>query len=189
MSDDLVDDKVTSITDLILAAAHRAATPTPADPARAAAPPAPPVPPAADGELEAAELVRQELARKSDPMPESPLEPYRPHAGFLNRLKSQERTFYCVFQDCTYRGFPYAQYDGIRLERAAAPGGGLEVVVRFNGSQVEEVRLAGRGLRFVALCIGLGIMPWVWERPDGRAAAGDAATVITAITIVKIERT
>ncbi len=147
-----------------------------------------PAPAAADGERVAREPERPELAKKADPMPESPQEPYRPHAGFLNRLQSEPRTFYCVFRDCTWQGFPYAHYDGIRLERSGGHGGGLDVVVRFSGSVVEEVRLSGRHLRFVAECIGLGIMPWVWELPDGRAAGDDDATVITGVTVTPIER-
>ena len=92
----------------------------------------------------------------------------------MNRLQAEQRTFYCVFADCTFQGFPYAHYDGIRFVRADSPGGGLELVVRFSGSVVEEVRIAGRNLRFVAVCIGLGIMPWVWELPPGQQARGDA---------------
>ena len=72
-------------------------------------------------------------------------------------------------------------------ERSASPGGGLEVVVRFNGSVVEEVRITGRGgLRFIASCIGLGIMPWIWELPDSQTVAGDDATVITSTSIDKV---
>jgi hypothetical protein len=188
MNDDAVlEGKVSSITDLILGAGRRQAPTPPAEPERPAAPPPPPA--AADEELEAAEHFKQELAKKSDPLPVSPAERYRPHAEFLNRLKATERTFYCVFKDCTNQGFPYAHYDGIRLERSPAPGGGLEVVVRFNGSEVEEVRIAGRNLRFIEICVGMGIMPWIWELPEGRKDDfGDNACVITGITITKIER-
>jgi hypothetical protein len=153
--------------------------------------PAPPPPAAeADAGLEAAEHFRQELAKKSDPMPVSPTERYRPHAAFLNRLKTPERTFYCVFRDCTNRGFPYAHYDGIRLEMPARPGGGLVLVVRFHGSEIEEVWIEARGdLRFIEICVGLGIMPWIWELPEGRKDKfPDTDTVITCITVKKIER-
>lgn len=193
------EDGMDSVTDMILKAVRRgvAADPPPAAgpdervvafPSPAPAPP-PPAPAEGDDGIIGAEQFRQELAKKSDPMPESPLERYRPHSGHLNRLKTPERTFYCVFKDCTNRGFPYAHFDGIRLERAVASGGGLDVVVRFNGSETEEVRIAGRRLRFVEQCVGLGIMPWIWELPDGRKDDfGDHATVITSITITKIER-
>jgi hypothetical protein len=165
----------------------------PPAPSPGPAPPSPKVVPlhgppvVMDAELEDAETIRQQLAKKSDPKPESPQEPYRAHASFLNRLKTQERTFYCVFRDCTYRGFAYAHYDGIRLEKSARPGGGLDIVVRFHGSEIEDIRLEGGPLRFVADCIGLGIMPWVWELPDGQTPA-EGATVITRITVTKIER-
>jgi hypothetical protein len=131
---------------------------------------------------------RQELAKKSDPMPETPQEPYRPHAGFLNRLQAEQRTFYVVFADCTNRGFPYAHYDGIRLERAGEAGGGLVLVVRFNGSETEEVWITGQSLRFIEVCIGMGIMPWIWELPPGQRVKGDGETVITRVTIKKIKR-
>jgi hypothetical protein len=93
-----------------------------------------------------------------------------------------------IIADDPFQGFPYAHYDGLRLVRADSPGGGLELVVRFSGSVVEEVRIAGRNLRFVALCIGLGIMPWVWELPPGQQAIGDGDTVITGITVSQLER-
>jgi hypothetical protein len=133
------------------------------------------------------DLDRHALAKKADPMPETPQEHYRPHAGYLNRLQAEQRTFYCVFADCTFRGFPYAHYDGIRLVRADSPAGGLELVVRFSGSVVEEVRIIGQNLRFIAVCVGLGIMPWVWELPPGRQVDGDDQTIITSLTISEVE--
>jgi hypothetical protein len=191
--DTALDDDSNSMVDLILDAARRGApAPAPAPPpAGPAGPPPPPHPPApeADHGLESVEHFRQELAKKSDPMPVSPAERYRPHADFLNRLKTPERTFYCVFRDCTNQGFPYAHFDGIRLERSKRDGGGLVLVVRFNGSEIEEVWIEGRNLRFIEICVGMGIMPWIWELPAGRKDEfPDHATVITHITPVKIER-
>ena len=131
---------------------------------------------------------RHGLAKKADPMPETPHEPYRPHAGYLNRLQAGQRTFYCVFADCTFHGLPYAHYDGIRLQRADSPAGGLVLVVRFSGSVVEEVWIEGQNLRYVATCIGLGIMPWIWEMPPGRQTTSDADCLITRITIKTCDR-
>jgi hypothetical protein len=187
------------MVDLILDAARRGASapPPPADAGQVvpspspAPPPSPSPPPAAAGNdgLESAEHFKQELAKKSDPMPVSPAERYRPHADFLNRLKTPERTFYCVFRDCTNQGFPYAHFDGIRLERSKTAGGGLVLVVRFNGSEIEEVWIEGRNLRFIEIGVGMGIMPWIWELPEGRKDDfGDHATVITRLTVLKIER-
>jgi hypothetical protein len=129
----------------------------------------------------------QELAKKADPLPETAQERYRPHAAFLNRLQSEQRTFYCVYGDCTFEGFPYAHYDGIRFERAASPGGGMVLVVRFSGSVVKEVRIEGRNLRFMAVCIGMGVMPWIWELPPGQKVAADGATVVSRLTITEIK--
>ena len=184
MSDDNVLEFNRELDNLLKGMGNPAA-PLSAEPAPATAGGAP----AAPADMEPAEVIeldRQELAKKSDPLPETPQERYRPHAGYLNRLQADQRTFYCVFADCTFQGFPYAHYDGIRFERAEAPGGGLELVVRFSGSVVEEARIAGHDLRFVARCIGLGIMPWVWELPPGQKAGG--GTVITRITISRVER-
>jgi hypothetical protein len=58
------------------------------------------------------------------------------------------------------------------MEPAAAPGIGLEVLVRFSGNAVENVRLGGRNLRFVAICIGLGIMPWSGNCPTASPSLG-----------------
>lgn len=130
-----------------------------------------------------------ELAKKSDPLPQSPSEPYRPHASFLNRLQTEQRTFHCVLKDCTYRGFPYASFDGIELTPGKHPGSGLDVVVRFSGGGgVTVVTLSGRNLRFVYHCVSLGILPWVWELPEGQSVDGDAATVIDGIRFETLER-
>lgn len=136
---------------------------------------------------DATEAERVELAKKSDPLPESPNEKYRPHAGFVNHLQSEQRTFHCVMKDCSYRGFPYASYDGIELKPGDKPGSGLDVKVRFSGSDgITVVTLSGRNLRFVYTCISLGILSWVWELPTGHEP--DHPTVIDSIGFETIGR-
>jgi hypothetical protein len=166
---------------------------TPPVPAAWQAPPSPKMvplhrPPAGrDAELEPAEAVLQRLARKSDPKPESPLEPYRANASFLNRLNALERFIFFVFKDCTYHAFACHHLEDIRLEKSAKPGGGADLLMRFAGTEPHDVRLVGGPLRFIGDCIALGIMPWVWELPDGQKPA-EGATVITAIIITKVDR-
>jgi hypothetical protein len=128
------------------------------------------------------ELPAQAPPKKSDPRPK-PGDPYRAHALLLNRLAERELSISFVAKDCTPFGLEYSLLERVRFVRSLKAGTGLDLLLRFGGTEPLEVRIIGRNLQLVYDYIGNHTMPWVWERPDGRYAEHDAATVITAIII------
>jgi hypothetical protein len=163
--------KPQSLLDQILSPASKPAAAVPPRPAD----PPPEVPPS------------QEPAKKADPRPR-PGDPYRANAQFLNRLEERQVMIHFVARDCIPRGFAYAYLEGIWFEPGDQPGGGLDLVMRFGGTKPTDVRIRGRNLDGVYDYISRHTMPWVWERPPGRYADNDAATVITGISFHPVEK-
>jgi hypothetical protein len=128
-----------------------------------------------------------EPAKKADPRPKLG-DAYRANAKFLNRLEERQVMIHFVAADCLPRGFSYTYLERIWFEPSGQPSGGLDLVVRFGGTEATDVRIRGWNLDAIYDYISRHTMPWVWERPHGRYAENDAATVITGITFTKIEK-
>lgn len=124
------------------------------------------------------------LIERDDPLPR-PAEPYRVHSRHSNK---PEMTLHFVTKDFAYEGFSYADIERVRLVPGDKPGGGLVLVVRFNGSVITDIRMEGRHLQSLYHWIGLHGVAWVWEHPGRSEFADDDMPVITRMTFDQVER-
>jgi hypothetical protein len=139
-------------------------------------------PPAAEqaGEPEAAAVVSpEELA----PLPTAG-NPYKAHARIANRPLA---TIFFLPEGQLPDGFSYDSLERVRMVEPHRPGGSPDLLLRFNGSVVSEVRIEGRDL--LALCdyIGRHLIHWVRQHPGGRERGDGSAPFIRRITISVIE--
>jgi hypothetical protein len=125
---------------------------------------------------------QQTPAKKSDPLPQ-PGDPYRAHARFLNRLVADTPLIYFVLGDFSHEGFRYSDLRRLRWKAASKPGQGPSLLLRFVEAEITDVEIEGIRLIDVEHWIGLGVMPWVWEKPPGFKVHESNAAVITRITI------
>jgi hypothetical protein len=125
---------------------------------------------------------QQTPAKKSDPLPQ-PGDPYRAHARFLNRLAADTPIIYFVMGDFTREGFRYSDLRRLRWRHGSKPGQGPSLLLRFVEAEITDVTIEGMNLLDIEHWIGLGVMPWVWEKPPGFKVQESNAAFITRITI------
>jgi hypothetical protein len=149
---------------------------TPAGPPKAEPEILPPAMPAGASEPpEAADFDR------ADPLPRAD-DPYRAYGRAGNKPLT---TLFLLPKGQLPDGFAYANLERVTMRAADSPGGSPLLVLRFAGSVVSEVRIAGRQLANLCNLIGQHRVPWVRQLPNGRDFSDDAETVITAITITE----
>jgi hypothetical protein len=120
--------------------------------------------------------VEPELA---DPLPR-PGGAYKAHGRHGNKPQA---TLFFVTRGHVFEGFSYAYLERIRLKPPETAGGSLVLVLRFSGSVATEVTVEGRNLHAMCNLIGLHLLPWIWEMPGRADRHGEAATVVTRITV------
>ena len=135
--------------------------------------PAPETKPAAPDEPE-----YQPPPKKSDPLPK-PGDPYRAHARFLNRLANEQRMIHFVTGEFVCEGFAYADLRRVRWVPSSDAGGSPVIELRFVEAVITDVRIEGRNTEDIHYWIGEGVMPWLWEQPNGFKARDDRMPVIT----------
>jgi hypothetical protein len=125
--------------------------------------------------------------KKSDPLPK-PGEAYRACAQHLSRLGTDQRMLHFVRRNFDVESFSYADLRRIRWIAADDPGSGPEMVMVFVEAEITEVRVSGRHLDDIHYWISEGLMPWVWEHPQGFHTKDQQATVITGIKFTQREK-
>jgi hypothetical protein len=113
---------------------------------------------------------------QADPLPR-PGSPYIAHARQTSR---PQVALFLVGRDGLPRGFPYADLRQFDMVASTEPGKGPVILLRF---MEREVRIEGRELHSLYHQIGTHRMPWVWEMPGRSDRHGEAATVVTKITV------
>jgi hypothetical protein len=142
-----------------------------------ARPPAPGNKPAED---DAAAVAPEKLA----PLP-SPGSPYEePHSRLANRPLT---IIFFLPEEQLPRGFSYSGMEQVWMAEPARPGESPDLMLRFNGSVITEVRIEGRNLLRLCDTIGRHLVHWVRQHPSGKDD-GRAAVFIRRITITVIER-
>jgi hypothetical protein len=114
-----------------------------------------------------------------DPLPKAS-DAYLAHARASNK---PQLSLFVMLKDGSFDGFSYANLERIRLQPAADAGGGNELVLRFNGSTVTEVRLAGRNLGLLHAYLGQHRTAWVRVLPPERDFQEKGVAVITGIAL------
>lgn len=98
-----------------------------------------------------------------------------------------EITLHVLLKDGYWRGFAWSDYAGVGTAPPDSPGFGPALVVRFAGLEPTELRILGRNLGKLQVCIGHHRIVWIRELPSDRgfsaAARDDRAEVITCIVI------
>ena len=98
-----------------------------------------------------------------------------------------EITLHVLLKDGYWRGFAWSDYAGVGTAPPDSPGSGPVLVVRFAGLEPIELRIVGRNLGKLQVCIGNHRIVWIRELPSDRgfpaAARDDRSEVITRIVI------
>jgi hypothetical protein len=149
--------------------AETAATP-PAD-AEAPAPP--------DAETEAPD------AERLDPLPR-PGDAYEKAYGKMSRHPIPSVFFLAGGAPPVF--LSYSHFERGWFEESGQPGAGPILVLRFTGSELIDVRIAGRNLYPLADGVSLHLVHWVRALPPGMDVEGDVKTVISKIVIGPAQR-
>ena len=121
---------------------------------------------------------------KLAPMP-TPGSPYEePHSRLANRPLTM---IFFLGEGQLPRGFSYSGMEQVWMAEPARPGASPDLIVRFNGSVITEVRIEGRNLLGLCDTIGRHLIHWARQHPGGKDD-GRAAVFIRRITIIVIER-
>ena len=91
-----------------------------------------------------------------------------------------------MLKNGSFEGFAYAGLERVGLTPAEEIGGGNELVLRFAGSTVTEVRIKGRNLVKLYAYLGQHRTPWLRELPSGRDFEPTGTAVITSIEVVDL---
>jgi hypothetical protein len=139
----------------------------------------PPEEPRNAGESDEAPVAPEELA----PLPTAAT-PYKAHSRLANKPLA---TLFFLPEGQLPDGFSYAILERVRMGEPRTPGGSPDLLLRFNGSAVTEVRVEGRNLLELCELIGRHLIHWVREHPGGRDA-GDGRVFVRRITFREVER-
>lgn len=85
------------------------------------------------------------------------------------------------------KGFAYSGLDTFFLDESPEPGQGMVIRLHFGGVPAWEVELSGRNLDTLYCHIGDHRVRWVQQRAAERDFMGKGETVVTGITITKVE--
>jgi hypothetical protein len=96
---------------------------------------------------------------------------------------TQQKFIHFLDKNC----YSYHDLRGICWRASDDPGSGPVLVLHFAEAVITEVEIQGRNLDIIHYYIGAGLMPWVWEQPEGIRSRSDKVAVITRITISKVE--
>ena len=124
------------------------------------------------------------LIEKADPLPR-PGDSYRVHSRHGNK---PEMTLHFISKDFAYEGFSYGDFERVRLVPGDKPGSGPVLILRFNGSEITDVRIEGRHLHSLYHWTGLHQVSWIWEHPGTAEFADDATPIIKKISFNIVER-
>jgi hypothetical protein len=138
-------------------------------------------PPPAKAEAEPVE----ELPPLDDvsPLP-GPGDAYKAYARASNRPLA---TLMLLLANASTRGFSYGNLDTIDLLPSSDPGQGPVIAMRFTSRDTTDILLSGRSLDALYVALGDHRVAWVRERSPSRDFIPAGETVVTGITINKME--
>jgi len=111
-----------------------------------------------------------------------------PYEEAYSRLANRPRmTLFFLPEGQLADGFSYSSLERVRMVEPEKPGGSPDLLLRFTGSVITEVRVEGRNLLGLLDMIGRHLIHWVRQHPTGKDD-GRAAVFIRRITITEIER-
>jgi hypothetical protein len=103
------------------------------------------------------------------------------------RIANKPLTTLVLLGNTSARGFSYANLDTLDLLPSSDTGQGPVIALRFSGIAATEILLSGRNLDALYVSLGAHRIAWIRERSQAREFLATAESVITAITISKLE--
>jgi hypothetical protein len=137
---------------------------------------------------------KEEPEAAHETMPESPEQhtslpapgsPY--HEAYLRIGNRPLSTIFFLTEGDLPHGFAYHNLEEVWMAEPKKPGASPDLMVRFNGSVVKEVRIEGRNLLPLCEWIGRHLILWLRTHPTGTDDRA-GAVFIKRITITKVEK-
>ena len=141
-----------------------------------------PIPASAPGKGPDGEGLDMDLPENPDALPE-PGDPYKAYSRAANKPLL---TVCFLLKDSAVRGFSYSNFDSIDRVPSPVAGGGPAIVMRFAGLAPSEVRMEGRNLNSLFDYAGQHRILWIRERGERRDFIEEPATVVSKISITRI---